>query len=166
MAPKAFWGSNHYRNPPLAAGALRAAQEQLGVTLPPAYVALLRHQNGGYTKGFVYPMSRPTSWAADHVPLDEMAGIQLKLNWGKPQNILLTREMTKDWENMPPRQVLLAGDGHWWVSLDYRRRTVPRVSWIDLESDEDLPVASTFEQFLEGLVPTEQFKTRGTPGAG
>ena len=51
------------------------AERQPGVKLPAEYIALLRIQNGGYTRGFGYPMSRPTRWAPDHVPLGELFGI-------------------------------------------------------------------------------------------
>jgi cell wall assembly regulator SMI1 len=63
-----FWGSNHYLHPQLTDGMVAEAEHQLGVQLPPEYLTLLRIQNGGYTQGFGFPMSRPTIWAADHVP--------------------------------------------------------------------------------------------------
>jgi hypothetical protein len=44
-----------------------------GVRLPSAFIELLRVQNGGYTLGFIFPTSHRTSWAQDHVPLDEPA---------------------------------------------------------------------------------------------
>jgi hypothetical protein len=53
------------------------AEQTLAVKLPDAYVTLLRIQNGGYTADAfkAFPTSKPTSWAADHVPFDPMYGI-------------------------------------------------------------------------------------------
>lgn len=57
--------------------------------------------------------------------------------------------------------ILLHGDGHWWVALDYRgcgRTGEPSVVWIDDEADV-LFLASDFESFIEGLTSSDQFAT-------
>jgi len=64
--------------------------------------------------------------------------------------------MTEEWR-LPPRQVLLSGDGHWWITLDYRNSDVPSVAWIDTECGEDIQVAPNFATFLEGLQPSSEF---------
>ncbi|HEY1189872.1 MAG TPA: SMI1/KNR4 family protein [Gemmata sp.] len=124
-----FWRSNHYEHPPLTDEMVAEAQRQLGVKLPAEYLALLRVQNGGYTYGFGFPMSRPTAWAEDHVPLHDLFGIVTDPDHRTAQNILDTAYMTQEW-GLPPRQVLLTGDGHWWITLDLpgRRRAVGRVA--------------------------------------
>ena len=151
-----FWSDNYYQHPPLTDEMLAEAEANLGVRLPPRLVDLLRIQNGGYTQGFAHPMPRRTTWAEDHVPLDELAGIVTDPNIRTAQNLLLTEYMTKEW-GLPPRQVLLAGDGHFWITLDYRRGDVPSVAWIDTECDEDIQIADSFEAFLKGLVPASTY---------
>jgi hypothetical protein len=128
------------------------AEESLGVQLPPEYLALLRIQNGGYTRGFIHPMTQPTTWAEDHVPLHDLAGIVIDPSITTAQNLLDTTYLTEEW-GLPPRQALLSGDGHWWISLDYRRGSIPSVVWLDVEIGEDLQIAPTFAAFLKGLVP-------------
>jgi hypothetical protein len=147
-----FWGSNHYEHPPLSDEMIALAEERLGVRLPAELIELLLIQNGGYTKGFAYPMSQRTTWAADHVPLEELAGIVIDPNHRTAQNLMHTAYLTQEW-GLPPRQVLLAGDGHYWITLDYRRGDIPSVAWIDVECDEDIQVAPSFATFLSGLVP-------------
>jgi len=154
--PRAFWGSNHYGHPPLTDEMLAEAERTLGVSLPREFVDLLRVQNGGYTKGLAFPMDRPTTWAADHLPLDDLAGIVTDPNHTTAQNILQTAYMTKEW-GLPPRQVLLSGDGHYWITLDYRRGASPTVAWIDLERGEDIQIAPSFAEFLAGLVPSDTY---------
>lgn len=152
-----FWGINYYKHPPLTDEMLVNAEKELGVKLPEEFVALLKEQNGGYTKGFAFPMSKQTSWAEDHIPLDELNGIVLDETLESAQNILDTAYMTEEWE-LPEKQVLLSGDGHSWITLDYRYGGTPSVSWIDVESEEDILVANSFSEFFEGLVPAAEFE--------
>lgn len=153
---EAFWGDNYYRHPPLTDDMLKHAEALLQVRLPDEYVALLRRQNGGYTQGLAFPMEEPTSWADDHIPLQELFGIITDEGVETAQNILSSQEMAEEWD-LPPDQVLLAGDGHWWITLDYRQGDAPSVAWIDVDSEEDIQVATSFAEFLDGLVPAAQF---------
>jgi hypothetical protein len=153
---EAFWRSNYYDHPPLTDEMVLVAEEQLGVKLPADYLALLRVQNGGYTHGFAFPMTQPTTWAKDHVPLNDMTGIVTDPSIQTAQNILDTGYLTEEW-GLPPRQALLSGDGHWWITLDYRRGDPPSVAWINVECGEDIPIAPTFAAFLDGLRPRSDF---------
>jgi hypothetical protein len=151
----AFWDSESC-NPPLTDDMLAEAERVLGVVLPRELVELLRIQNGGYTRGFAFPMSRPTTWAPDHVPLYDLAGIVTDPNHETALNLLHTEQMTQEW-GLPPHQVLLSGDGHYWITLDYRHGSSPSVAWIDVECGEDIQVAPSFAAFLAGLVPSETY---------
>src|SRR5690349_15951067 len=123
-----FWGSNYYNHPPLTDEMVEVAERQLGVKLPAEYLALLRIQNGGYTQRFGFPMRQRTAWAEDHVPLTDLAGIVTDPEHRTALNILDTPYLTQEWD-LPPRQVLLSGEGHWWITLDYRNGDVPSVTW-------------------------------------
>ena len=147
--PARFWGNNEYRNSPWADAMRGAAEQGLGVRLPTEYIDLLRIQNGGYTRGFDFPMSAPTSWAPDCIPLFELSGIG-SADDPSGHNIYNRDYMTREW-GLPDNQILLAGDGHWWITLDYRRGPVPSVSWIDVEVHQDVIAARTFAEFIAGL---------------
>ena len=67
-----------------------------------------------------------------------------------------TDYMTKEW-GLPEKQILLTGDGHWWITLDYRDSETPSVKWIDVECDEEIKIADNFDQFINGLVSDETF---------
>jgi hypothetical protein len=156
ISPEQFWGSNYYNHPPLTEELIAIAQGRLGVKLPEEYITLLRIQNGGYTQGFGYPMNRRTTWSEDHVPLHDLFGIITDPGHRTAQNILATEYMIKEW-GLPPQQVLLSGEGHWWISLDYRAGACPSVAWLAIESGEDFQIAPSFAAFLEGLVPNSAF---------
>ncbi|MFO1251161.1 MAG: SMI1/KNR4 family protein [Inhella sp.] len=154
---RAFWGNNYYQHPELTDAMVAAAEATLGVRLPAELVTLLKIQNGGYTKGFVFPIGLPTSWAADHVPLDDLAGIVTDPAHRTAQNLLDTAYMTQEW-GLPPKQVLLSGNGAYWITLDYRSGPMPSIAWIDVDCEEDLQIAPSFAHFLDGLIPSDRFK--------
>jgi hypothetical protein len=151
--PAAFWLFDRERNVPLTDDLLEHAERVLGVKLPASYVRLLRAHNGGYTRGFVIPTVQPTTWADDHVTISELFGISAAPPPVGAHNILDSAYMTDEWE-LPPKQVLLAGDGHYWITLDYRRGEVPAVTWLDVEAGEDVQLAATFDEFLAQLLPS------------
>jgi hypothetical protein len=153
---KEFWDSNYYNHPPLTDQMVVTPETELGVKLPKTLIELLRIQNGGHTKGFAYPMTQKTTWAEKHVPLSDLFGIVLDKNIETAQNILDTDYMTKEW-GLPEKQVLLTGDGHWWITLDYRDNATPCVKWIDVECNEEIKIADDFDQFINGLVSDETF---------
>jgi hypothetical protein len=154
-----FSNSNCNTNPPLTEEAIAIAEKELNVKLPVSFLNLLKVQNGGYTSGFVFPMKEPTSWAPDHVPLHELNGIVLNANLKTLHNILDTNYLAEEW-GLPERQVILSGDGHCWITLDYRRSEVPTVRWIDAELDQDIHVAESFDEFLNGLISEDDFSRR------
>ena len=133
------------------------AEGALGVRLPTELIELLRMQNGGYTEGFALPMSRATSWASDHIPLEALNWIVLDPNFETALNLMDTAYMTAEWD-LPPRQVILAGAGHYWITLDYRTGPAPSVAWIDIDSGEDFLVADSFAAFLSNLVPASVYE--------
>lgn len=156
MTAAEFWGKNTYNHPPLTSEMLAYAENFLGAKFPRLLVELLKVQNGGYTQGFGFPMSERTSWAKDHVPMDNLAGIVIDPSVQTAFNVLDSRYFESEW-GLPPKQITLTGDGHWWITLDYRNGDEPSVLWADVEMDECLPIAPTFEAFYAGLRPISEF---------
>ena len=157
MAPQDFWAENFYNHPPLTKEALDFAESLLGVKLPRLLIELLAFQNGGSTKEFGYPMKQRTSWAKDHVPMEELFGIVQDQTLRTAQSMTQIKLIEEHAPYLPPKQVLLTGDGHWWVTLDYRFSDVPSVLWADVEMNEYIPIAPTFDTFYSGLRPTSEF---------
>jgi hypothetical protein len=151
-----FWDNNYYNHPPLTDDMVTTAETLLKVKLPTLLIDLLKIQNGGYTKGFAYPMTAKTTWSENHVPLSELFGIVTDQTIETGQNILSTAYMIEEW-GLPDKQVLLNGDGHWWITLDYRQGEIPTVRWIDVECDQDIHIADNFEDFINGLVTDDTF---------
>jgi hypothetical protein len=103
--------------PPLTEEMLIRAERVLGVRLPESLVELLRVQNGGVVRDDfnAFPSPRPTSWAHDHVPFEEVNGIgdvneadARSGNVYASAGILDTPYLIREWE-MPTGLVLLTG---------------------------------------------------------
>jgi hypothetical protein len=146
------------RFPALTDGDVARAEAALGVRLPHEYLELLAVQNGGSVSSDfdAFPTNVPTSWADDHVCFHTMAGIGPVGAW---DSVTESPALVETWE-MPRELVLLSGDGHYWVALDYRglaEPSDPSVVWFDNEVSQDITLATDFRTFIEGLVPGEEF---------
>ncbi|MFD4690156.1 SMI1/KNR4 family protein [Streptomyces sp. NPDC058463] len=148
-----FWDDGDYGvQQPLTDETVREAERVLGVTLPSALLDLLRAQNGGIVAAGhdAFPTSRPTSWSKDHVPFDHLMGIGRQ---DGTTSLLDTPYLVEEW-GMPAPLVLLSGDGHCWIGLDYRacgRDGDPSVTWFETDLETELLLAGDFRSFVEGL---------------
>lgn len=149
-----FWGAGtHGVQPPLTDALIHQAEELLAVDLPPELLELLRLRNGGPVADAwsAFPTRQPTSWSPDHVPFTNLQGIG---DDGHSTTLLDSPYLTTEWD-LPPRLVLLCGDGHYWIALDYRTQPEPCVTWFDIELETELHLAADFRAFIEGLMSAE-----------
>jgi uncharacterized protein YndB with AHSA1/START domain len=145
-----FWydAGEKEKNPPLSDEFLQLAEEKLQVKLPESYIQLLKVQNGGYLVYDSHPTAVPTSWAEDHIYIDELFGITFS---PYETSIIESPELIEEW-GLPKELILISGDGHSWVALDYRRvKENPPVIYIDLEQEKIIELAPNFDVLLEGL---------------
>lgn len=162
-----FWGDGDYGvQQPLTDETVREAEAVLGVRLPSALLDLLRVQNGGIVADChdVFPTGQQTSWSEDHVPFDHLMGIGRRK--GMP-SLLDTPYLVGEW-GMPAPLVLLSGDGHCWIGLDYRtcgRIGDPSVTWFETDLDTERVLAGDFRSFIEGLTAGSSYGdgSSGTP---
>ncbi|MBO3741673.1 SMI1/KNR4 family protein [Actinoplanes flavus] len=161
-----FWdsGDTDLTQPPLTDEMITAAEAELGVRLPAALIRLLRQRNGGsVADGWDACPAAPNSWAADHVPFDHLHGIAPP---GRELSMALqdTGYLVREW-GLPSPVVLLSGDGHTWVALDYRDCGPdgdPPVVFLDADRGRQLPVAPDFRTFVERLTPAAGFPDEST----
>lgn len=149
-----------YLQPPLVAAAVAQVEEQLGVSLPESYLALLAQQNGGYVRLTLPDSVHGLIWGiGPHFPNIGMD------HWWKEQ----ADGGGDQW--LPADPALLVpfdGDGHWHLCFDYRERgphAEPAVGYIDLESEHEEEIAGSFTEFLAMLRPSIEDNTFGISGA-
>ncbi len=168
--PAQFWGEGtpladtKEMLPDLTPELVTRAEAYLGVTLPSSYVKLLTLKNGGYTKGFVIPIEYKHEWVGDHLDVDHLNGIGLVqpqppdfYDWEGLHNIYMSPYMIREW-GLPERQIMLCGDGHTWITLDYRHGPEPVVTWLDNDASpkfEDSVISDSFDDFLARLLPSD-----------
>jgi hypothetical protein len=89
---------------------------------------------------------------------------------GHTQNLISlldTPYLVTEWD-IPSPVVLLSGDGHYWVALDYRangRHGEPSVTWFDTELRTELALASDFRSLVEGLTASDSFDDDSDPAS-
>jgi hypothetical protein len=155
-----FDGSDYYTGPPLTAAMVAAVEQTLGYTLPESYLRLLRVKNGGSPRHQCHSTAG-TSWSDNHVRVISIFGIGGR--WGIDSEEFGSRRMMQQ-AGFPEIGVIIGWTptaGHDAIMLDYSEsgpRGVPRVILIDAESGESEILATTFEEFLRGLVDCRPFE--------
>ncbi|MFC5753789.1 SMI1/KNR4 family protein [Actinomadura rugatobispora] len=154
-----FWAEDGYGvQSPLTEEAVGEAERELALRLPALLLDLLSVQNGGEVAEAwdAFPTDEPNSWSPDHVPFPDLLGIGRREG---TLSLLDTPYLTQEW-GLPSPVVLLSGDGHYWIALDYRASGVdrePSVTWLDADRGTELALAPDFRSFVEGLVPSGMF---------
>ncbi|MCY8061019.1 SMI1/KNR4 family protein [Bacillus spizizenii] len=143
-----IWENSEYdpfRLKDISEDEIKNVEQELNLTLPEQYKKLIMQQNGGLINFNAFPTDQETSWADDHIEVDHIRGI------GKDLGILESEYLIKEW-GLPQRLLLIQGDGHNWVVLDYRLTNEnPPVHYFDLELNNDFKIADSFDEFLSKL---------------
>ncbi len=146
-----FWNqeSDYDKLEPLTEQMIVRAEKELKVKLPQSYISLLKKQNGGYINFDAHPSPQPTEWADDLIRVDHIYGI------APNKGILQSSYLIKEWD-LPKNLVLISGDGHWWIALDYRiQKEEPPVVYIESDGGRTIELARNFDSFLVGLCTWE-----------
>ena len=140
---------DQYELNPLTPKKVESAQSELKVKLPDSYIKLLEEQNGGS----LYLNAFPTSLEDDdHLAVDYLLGIGENKREGVQQSVYFIKE----W-GLPKRIVLLFGDGHTWIALDYREvNENPPIIYIDVEQEIEKQLSSSFDEFVSKLFHNDQ----------
>ena len=145
--PASYWAVPaylEYVQPALTPAVIAAAEAQLGVRLPAAYLAILGAQNGGYLRR-VHDIANTVYGIGPAFP-----SITLDNGWWRPKNA-----DPDEWA--PERPDLLIpfdGGGHWDMCFDYRisgPEGEPSVTFVDIENEAEKPVAADFVAYLRSL---------------
>jgi hypothetical protein len=144
-------------HPELSEDLIREAEAHFGVEFPSALLDLLREQNGGYIEELLVPVQEAFQEVERYylgdgfVSVGQFFGIDpAPMADG---SIYCSARMTEEWE-LPAGLVLLDGDGHTWLGLDYRgAKRDPGVVYVIADGGLVVPLASSFEAFVRALVP-------------
>jgi hypothetical protein len=121
--------------PPASTDEIARAEAHIGRELPAAYKRLLREQNGGVSN-YTYRVGDVS------VPLPAFFSVSMVV--GAFDNAAL--------HETPDGIIAIAGGGHDWLGLDYRRGSSPAVIYQEDEDAEIEHVAASFDDLVAGLV--------------
>ena len=163
-----FWDDSNfalkeYVGTPVSDKHFAEAEKALGYKLPASYKWLMRHHNGGIPFNTCHPTDTPTSWAADHVAITGIFGVDpSKAN--SLTGELGSKFMIEEW-GYPDIGIAICdcpSAGHDMIFLDYRHcgaEGEPEVVHIDQESNYEITyIADDFESFIRGLVSEEEYE--------
>lgn len=151
-------------HPPPSDALIEASERELGVRLPPSYVALVRHRNGGHVRlnGVLLASPLPRHISDRRMyEFERIEGIQPGDFHSITEQTRLARE---EW-GVPDGLIAFDGDGHWWLCMDYREcgpAGEPPILHFDTESidireatgehvDAEIPIADSFGDLLARL---------------
>ncbi|MFI1996102.1 SMI1/KNR4 family protein [Actinoplanes sp. NPDC020271] len=146
-----FWGTGRedLLHDPLTDEMVAEAERLLGLALPTELLRLLRIRNGGAVADAcrAYPLGTDK-----YVLFSHMVGIGLDPDVASMLNTPYLIEERK----LPSSIVLIEGDGHYWVALDYREcgpGGEPAVVRLQNDGACDERLAPDFRRFITGLRP-------------
>lgn len=123
---------------------IRDIEKKYNCKLPNDYINFLEFQNGAILNKNLIKGYEEDIW------IESISGINgLEINNVLPESDYFISE----WE-LPNKLLLIYGEGHWWISFDYRNLNpdnTPKISYIDLELNRDIVIANSFTELLELL---------------
>ncbi len=128
---------------PITQEKIDLVESRYNLKLPLAYMDFLKVQNGGYINYKILPEFK------DKIEIDFLSGIK-----GSDSDTLEeSNYYIEEWE-LPKKILLLSGQGHWWICLDYRKINKggePKISYLDSEYKLDTVIAESFKDFINKL---------------
>lgn len=155
-------------SPPTAEG-ISELETTLGYQLPASYLWLIRQHNGGAIHRHVFPTGEPTGWAIDHIAVGAILGTGKEVaakedhpEYGSAISVWSTSFVTR-FRKYPPIGLMIADPvaSEAEIFLDYREcgpTGEPKVVYVDSDRHFHItPLADSFEEFICGLIPEEDF---------
>lgn len=125
---------------------IKLAEKYFSCKLPKEYLNQLKIRNGGSLIFNALPVKFKNSWADNHIPITFIYGIK------KKQGILQTQELLKEWEINEDKFIIISGDGHYWIVLDYRTsKEEPKITFIDTEFGLTEVIFDSYKEMVEAL---------------
>lgn len=144
-----YKGKNFWKEglEPVSEDAIKKAEQELSVTMPKSYLELLREHDGG-------DLEYPYIIIGDENERNAMYHMDGIANEGFS---ILSSPSVIDELGLPNKLILLEGDYHSWISLDYRDKYIPSVTYFYEDYSEEemkwgsIEIAPSFDIFLTKL---------------
>lgn len=132
---------------------IELAEKAFNIKLPRTYINLLKEQNGGCLEKTCLPVNFKNDWADDHILFDYLLGIK------KDKGIMESNYLLKEWGVKEKNLIIISGDGHFFVALDYRTNEEnPTVVYIDTTEDKITKIYEDFSSMVNSLYEEDEEK--------
>lgn len=145
-----YTGKNFWKEglEPVSEIAIKKAEQELSITLPNSYLDLLREHNGG-------DLEYPYFFIGD----EKVRNAMYHMDGIDPEGFsILSSPIVIDELCLPNKLILLEGDYHSWIALDYRdNKDIPSVAYFYEDYSEEemkwgsIEIAPSFDIFLTKL---------------
>lgn len=123
---------------------IRFVENHFDITLPESYIDLLNIQNGGSIN------FNALAFEDDYIPIDHLLGIT------KSDGIMQTDHLKQEWEINRDNIIIISGDGHSFIALDYNSSSNPTITHIKTEEYTRITkIFDTFDKMVANLVTIE-----------
>ncbi|EUJ42850.1 SMI1/KNR4 family protein [Listeria riparia] len=145
-----IWEKDSDKPGPLTHKNIELAEKTFGVTLPKSYLKVLKKQNGGYLKTDAVHVDFVNDDGEGFILLDSLYGIE------PDEGILETEYLKEEWEITKDNSILIAGDGHSFIALDYERNpSSPEIIYIDTERGDVHKICDDFDSLMDLMFTVE-----------
>ncbi|MCM3595613.1 SMI1/KNR4 family protein [Metabacillus idriensis] len=124
---------------------IEKVQKELKIELPSSYIKLMTKRNGFILNKKYFHTSIPNGGANNYVHINYIYGV------GEEPGLLDNIYLKKEWGISSKGLIILSADPPMFVCLDYRNKNNPSVIFIDIDINQEINLASTFEEFICGL---------------
>lgn len=142
-------------NKPVTQEEIEFAQQVFQVTLPETYVQLLKISNGGALNARWLDVQGVEGLEDEegYIYVDSLLGIQpaglddpsLKIS------IMHTDYLKREWGIEQDHIIFIAGDGHYWIALDYRTSPEPTITYFDTENEKQFHLYNHFDEMINNM---------------
>ena len=142
-------------NKPVTNKEIEFAEQKFQVILPKAYKNLLKVSNGGTLNLQWLDIHEVEGLEAEegYIYVDQLLGIKLtdSSNSSLETSILDTDYLKQEWGIEQDNIILIAGDGHYWIALDYRKSQEPTITYFDTENEREIHLYNHFDEMIINL---------------
>lgn len=144
-------GANDYTLEDLVQDDIILAEKHFNVKLPKSYIDLLKIKNGGTLQYNALPFKQNHEEDDNYIIIEYLFGIK------QGEGIFQTKYFVEEWKIERENIIILSGDGHEWLALDYNESSSnPSVIYIFSEENEFIRLFDSFDEMLDNLYIYEE----------
>lgn len=137
--------SDFYKLENLTDKDIEFAEKCFSIKIPKKYIELLKIQNGGFINFNALDVRGKFYEGNNYIYIDHLLGVK------QNEGILQTDYLKNEWDIKKENIVIISGNGHSWIALDYNMTVDNEPSVIYIDTNEETKITKIFNNFGEML---------------